>query len=54
MSDLDELSQKLLKDTLTHMIPYTSSSRISMSSKPPVIDLDDRWSLDIVPDVRFE
>ena len=47
-----KLSKKLHKMLWSNLPKTTGLSGISMSSKTPGRDLDDRWSLDIVPDVR--
>jgi len=47
-----KLSEKLLKYDPYHMTPPPGSSGTSMSSKTPGRDLEDRWSLDRVCDVR--
>ena len=49
---LMKLSQKLLKGDPYHLTPPPVSSGISMSFKTPGKDLEDRWSLDMVPHVR--
>ena len=47
-----KISQKLPNNAPTFMTPSPGSSGTSMSSKIPARDLEDRWSLDRVPDVR--
>ena len=49
---LMKLSQKLLKDDPYHLTPTPGSSGTSMSTKTPIRDLGDSWSLDRVFDVR--
>ena len=41
----------LPKGILSTVTPSSALSRTSLSSKTPVRDLEDRWSLDEVPDV---
>ena len=45
------LSVKLLMDIMSTLTSSQPPSRTSMSSKTPGRDLEDRWSLDKVPDV---
>ena len=47
-----KLSQKLLIDVSSHLTPSPGPSGMSVSSKTPGRDLEDRWRLDMVPDVR--
>ena len=47
-----KLSQKLLMDVSSHLKPYPGPSGMSMTSKTPGRDLEERWSLDMVPYVR--
>ena len=47
-----KFSDKLLKDDPYHLTPPPGLSGTSMSSKTPGRDLEDRWSLDRVSDVR--
>ena len=46
-----KLSVKLLMDITSTLTPSQAPSRTSISSKTPGRDLEDRWSLDEVPDV---
>ena len=48
-----KLSGKLLYDVLIHLRPSPGASGTSMSSKTPGRDLEDRWSLDRLPDVQY-
>ena len=52
-SILVKISGKLLYDCLSHPGPSPGASGTSMSSKTPGRDLEDRWSLDRVPDVQL-
>jgi len=47
-----KLSQTLLMDVPSHLTPSPGPSGMSMSSKTPGRDLEDRWSLDMVPAAR--
>ena len=47
-----KLSVKLPMDIMSTLTSSPVPSRTSMSSKTPGRDLEDRWSLDEVPDVR--
>ena len=47
-----KLSQKLQMDVSSYLAPSPGPSGMSMSSKTPGRDLEDRGSLDMVPDVR--
>ena len=49
---LVKLSQKLLKDVLSNLILSPGSSTMSMSSQTPGKDLEDRSTLDMVPDFK--
>ena len=46
-----ELSGKLPIDIMITLTPSPAASRTSMSTKTPGRDLEDRWSLDEVPDL---
>ena len=46
-----KLSVKLSWDILSTMTPSPAPSRTSLSSKTPGSDLEDRWSLEKLPDV---
>ena len=46
-----KLSVKLPWDILGTLTPSLASSITSLSSKTPGRDLEDRWSLDKLPDV---
>ena len=46
-----KLSEKLPMDVLSALTPSQAPSRTSTFSKTPGRDLEDRWSLDEVPDV---
>ena len=46
-----KLSGKLPMDIMNILTPSLAPSRTSMSSMTPGRNLDDRWSLDEVPDV---
>ena len=50
---LMKVSAKLPWDILNTLTPSPASPRTSLSSKTPWKDLEDRWSLDKLPDVRF-
>ena len=45
------LSRKLPRVIMDTLTPSPNPSRTSMSYKTPGRDLEDRWSLDEVPDV---
>ena len=47
-----KLSQRLLMDVPSHLTPSWGLSGMSMSSQTPGGDLEDMWSLDMIPDVR--
>ena len=47
---LMKLSQKLQMEVFSSLTPSPGPSVMSMSSKTPGIDLDDKWSLGMVPD----
>ena len=49
---LMKLSQMPLMDVTSSLTPSPGQSGMSMSSKTPGRDLEDRWSLDMVSDVR--
>ena len=44
-------SEKHSRDIVSILIPSPAPSRTSLSSKTSGRDLEDRWSLDEVPDV---
>ena len=46
---LDETFSKVSLDIFGTLTPSLASSRTSLSSKTPVRDLEDRWSLDNFP-----
>ena len=46
-----KLTVKLLMDIMSSLIPSPTPSRTSLSSKTQGRDLEDRWSLDKLPDV---
>ena len=46
-----KLLEKLPRDIMSILAPSPAPSRIFSSSKTPDRDLEDRWSLDEVPDV---
>ena len=52
MSDLDETFTETSDGGSFHLTPSPGPSGMSMSSKTPGKDLEDRWSLDMVPDFR--
>ena len=49
--DFIKLLENIPQDNLITLIPSPAPLRASLSSKTPGIDLEDRWSLDKLPNV---